>query len=438
MYSPAIKAGILVVAGLNSVATTSYFYYVYFFMQERFGFGRMENLVLAACLGFIYTFASVFCGRFAQQQGYFLSLRFGFFILAVVLAIGSRLDAMAGHLAVMAFCTVGMCFTWPTLEAMVSEGEPPSRLQRMVGIYNLVWAGGGAFAYFIGGAMLEKFGLQSMFLVPSALELLQFALVIRLEKISAGKDSSPSAARGVIATHAREPAPNPSQVRNTALSAPRPFPSWAGSGAGRHAGSGESSGSPAGSGESNPRPIARARAFLKMAWLANPFAYLAINTIIAVIPSLAKELKLSPMFAGFFCSVWLFVRIGAFALLWLWPGWHYQFRWLASAYAAMVASFALILLVGNLPLLIAAQIVFGLAVGLIYYSSLFYSMDVSETKSEHGGFHEAAIGAGSCAGPAIGAAALHFFPGAPASSAWAVSGMLVLGLGGLAWLRWRR
>src|SRR5437762_3534160 len=437
MYSAQVKAGLFSVAGLNAVSTTYYFYYLYFFMQERFGFGRKQNLILAASLGFIYTFASIFCGRFAQRRGHFLSLRIGFFIMAVVLAAGSRIQSIVAHLLVMVICDVGMCFTWPTLEAMVSEGEPPSRLQRMVGIYNLVWAGGGAFAYFTGGAMLEKFGLQSMFLVPSALELLQFALVIRLEKISAGKDSSPTAARGVIATHAREPAPNPSQVRNTALSAPRPFPSWAGSGAGRHAGSGESSGSPAGSGESNPRPIARARAFLKMAWLANPFAYLAINTIIAVIPSLAKELKLSPMFAGFFCSVWLFVRVGAFALLWLWPGWHYRFRWLIGAYAAMVASFVLILLVPNLALLLAAQCIFGLAVGLIYYSSLFYSMDAGEAKSEHGGFHEAAIGAGSCAGPAIGAAALHFFPDAPGSSAWAVSGMLLLGLCGLTWPRRR-
>src|SRR5436190_20254436 len=251
MYSPAIKAGILVVAGLNSVATTSYFYYVYFFMQERFGFGRMENLVLAACLGFIYTFASVFCGRFAQQQGYFLSLRFGFFILAVVLAIGSRLDAMAGHLAVMAFCTVGMCFTWPTLEAMVSEGEPPSRLQRMVGIYNLVWAGGGAFAYFTGGAMLEKLGLRSMFVVPSAMQAAQLALACCLETLAAVNGPTASAEENEI---------------------------------------------PLGHLELNPRPIDHTRAFLNMAWLANPFAYLAINTIIAVIPSLAKELKLSPMF----------------------------------------------------------------------------------------------------------------------------------------------
>ena len=144
------------------------------------------------------------------------------------------------------------------------------------------------------------------------------------------------------------------------------------------------------------------------------------------------------MFAGFFCSVWLFVRVGAFALLWLWTGWHYRFGWLAGAYAAMVISFALILLAPMVALLVAAQFAFGLSVGLIYSSSLFYSMDVGETKGEHGGFHEAAIGAGSCAGPAIGAAALHFFPDAPGSSAWAVSGMLMVGLAGLTWLRARK
>jgi len=392
MYSRPVKAGIFALAGLNSVATTCYFYYVYFFMQERFGFGRMENLVLAASLGFIYTFASIFCGRFAQRRGYFLSLRLGFFIMAGVLAVGSGIHSISGHVAAMIMCTVGMCFTWPTLEAMVSEGEPPTRLQRMVGMYNIVWATGGAFAYFTGGAMLEKLGLRSMFLVPSAMQFAQLALVIWLEKTAAA--SAPVSA-------------DEDDIQTGHL-------------------------------ELNPRHIGQARAFLNMAWLANPFAYLAINTIIAVIPSLAKELKLSPMFAGFFCSVWLFIRIGAFALLWLWPGWHYRFRWLIGAYAAMVISFALILLVPNLPLLVGAQIVFGLAVGLIYYSSLFYSMDVGERKSEHGGFHEAAIGAGSCAGPAIGAAAMHFFPDASGNSAWAVSGMLIIGLAGLTWLRVRK
>jgi len=79
-----------------------------------------------------------------------------------------------------------------------------------------------------------------------------------------------------------------------------------------------------------------------------------------------------------------------------------------------------------------------LALGLIYYSSLFYSMDVGETKGEHGGIHEAAIGAGNCGGPAIAAAALLLFPDHPASGTLAVCLLLLCGLGGLFWLRYRR
>ena len=88
--------------------------------------------------------------------------------------------------------------------------------------------------------------------------------------------------------------------------------------------------------------------------------------------------------------------------------------------------------------MLGGQLVFGACLGLIYYSSLFYSMDAGETKGEHGGFHEAAIGAGLGGGPALGAAALFFFPGAAQSSTWAVAGMLVLGLAGLLALRWKK
>ena len=102
------------------------------------------------------------------------------------------------------------------------------------------------------------------------------------------------------------------------------------------------------------------------------------------------------------------------------------FHWL------MVLSFAAVLLVPNLAVIVIAQLVFGLAVGLIYYSSLFYSMDVGDTKGEHGGFHEALIGVGLFAGPAVGAGTLLLYPAAPNAGIWAVSGLLVIGLIGLA------
>ena len=89
----------------------------------------------------------------------------------------------------------------------------------------------------------------------------------------------------------------------------------------------------------------------------------------------------------------------------------------------------------NLAVLLVAQIFFGAAIGLIYYSSLFYSMDASDTKSEHGGIHEAAIGAGNCLGPAVGAVSLQCAAQSANAGAWAVTGLLLLGFGGLLWLR---
>ena len=159
--------------------------------------------------------------------------------------------------------------------------------------------------------------------------------------------------------------------------------------------------------------------------------------MVAVLPTVAGKLQLSVAQAGIFGSVWLFVRTGSFLLLWLWPGWHYRFRWLNAAYLVMTASFTTLLVSGNLWVVLAAQVAFGLALGLIYYSSLYYSMDVGDTKGEHGGFHEAMIGAGSCAGPAIGAAGAFFFPHAPNASTWTPAGLLVVGFAGLVWLRCR-
>jgi MFS family permease len=103
----------------------------------------------------------------------------------------------------------------------------------------------------------------------------------------------------------------------------------------------------------------------------------------------------------------------------------------------MVGAFAATLMAPNLAVLVVAQLVFGSAVGLIYYSSLFYSMDAGDTKGEHGGIHEAVIGLGNFAGPAVGAASLHFLPQYANSGVFAVSGLLVLGLGGLLVI-WRK
>jgi MFS family permease len=347
--------------------------------------------LLAAALGLTYGIASMIGGRFAQRRGYFTALKAGNAILAIVLGVGAFVQALPIHLAIMFAAMFGMALTWPALEALISEG-PRHELPRNIGIYNLVWAGLGAVAYFCGGAIFEATSFRAMFFVPAVIHGIQFFSTLALER---------AASRG--ANGGSDSPIMPGLIQNAG----------------------------------HERSPVGPETFLRMAWLANPFAYLAINTVIALTPALANRLHLTVVQAGVFCSIWLFMRTLSFLGLWLWPGWHYRFRWLVGAYVMMTVSFVAMLLATHLWIVIAAQVALGLALGLIYYSSLYYSMDVGDTKGEHGGLHEAMIGAGNCAGPALGATALYLFPNHPSSSTWAVMVLLSGGLAGLAWLRFK-
>jgi len=379
------KTACYTIEGLGSFATVLFFNYLYFFMQARHGFSDKDNLALAALLGLAYTIASWLAGRFARRHGYFTALKLGFGIMFVSLAAGSQLNTASGEITCAFVMCFGMCLIWPTIEALVSEGESPEGVPRAVGLYNITWAVTNAIAYFIGGTFIQTLGFKSIYYLPMGIVVVQLALALWLQN------------------HAAELARVAADKPPAALPPPDP---------------------------NRPSP-AKAKAFLRMAWLANPFAYIAINTLIAIIPGLAARFHLSPMLAGFICSLWCFARLGTFLVLWHWTGWHYRFRWLVTSFAVLIVSFAAILIVPNLAMLLLAQIFFGAAIGLIYYSSLFYSMDASEIKSEHGGFHEAALGMGNCVGPAVGALSLQFLPGLAHAGAIAVSVLLLCGFGGL-------
>lgn len=390
-----IKLTCFTLEGLNSFGTVFYFNYLYFLMRDEFGFGNKRNLALASALGLIYGFAAWQTGKFAQRRGYFSALKTGFTIMAAGFIGGLLLHwfyhSAPGQIVASAIVTIGMCFIWPTLEAFVSDGETPEGLPGIVGRYNVVWAGTAALAYFSGGTFIEFFGYPVMFILPLAIVIAMLALTFWLQR-----HADEMARDALVAKAAGEHAPVPHIPAS-------PY----------------------------------AKTFLQMAWLANPFAYIAIQTLIAVIPGIAAHFQLSHMMAGVVCSLWYFVRFAAFFALWHWTGWHYRFRWLVAAFVILILSFATILLSPNLAVLIAAQLFLGAAIGLMYYSSLFYSMDAGDTRGEHGGIHEAAIGFGNCAGPAVGALSLQFLPQYTNSGAIAVSVLLLCGFGGLVVI-WKR
>ncbi len=383
------KKVVFTLEALNAFATGFYFNWVFFFAQKILHFGTADNLRLVALHGFIYTGAAWLGGWFGHRFGSFAALKLGFAIMAAILGVGGWLESGAGQMIVIAVWTFGMCFTWPMLQSLLSLGEPASAMPKLAGLYNLTWSAIAAISFFIGGTIVEKLGMKAVFLLPACIHAGQFIWCFFLEK--------------------NVPAVAPINKAET-VSSPV---------------------------DTDHADASVRKLFLRLALVANPLAYIAINTVIPTMPEVARRFDMTPQWIGFVGAIWFFVRATAFVLFWLWPGWHYRFGWLFAATGALIAGFIGLLISSHVAVFIAAQIVFGLSAGLIYYSSLYYSMHGGNAGSEHGGAHEAMIGLGTFLGATCGVAAKHFWPSIPGISIWVVSGLLAAGFMVLWWLRAR-
>ena len=377
----ALKPFFYLIEAINCYAAVFYSNFLFFYMKEHFGFGELENLLLAAFNGLVYAIAAWKGGAFAQRFGYTRALYVGCIGFACAMLAGLVLHTVSAHIVIFAAWTISVCFIYPAIEAIVCEGSG-TKLPDMVGIYNIIWAAGSAISYFTAGMILERFGMQSLFWVPLSLVALEIIILSAVLYIFRNRKIFSIAAP---ATRFAE------------------------------------------------RPIEGKR-FMQMAWLANPLSYVAINTVLPLIPSISAKMGLSTGAAGIVCSVWMFARLGAFALLWRWTGWHYRFRWLAGSMLVLLVSFTVLILARSVPVMVVAQLCFGLSIGLIYYSSLYYSMNASEAMGALGGMHEAMIGAGLFLGPLCGAGAIFFLPLASNTGAWSVSGLLAAGFSALLWM----
>jgi predicted MFS family arabinose efflux permease len=374
------KFPLFVFEALGSLACGFYGNFVFFLFRDRHGFGNLGNLGVAALMGLVIALASWRSGKFAQHRGCIRTMVSGLSGMIAALAVGAFFPSLPVQLAVLVFWAASQFMVWPALEALVTEGAGGAARAHLVGIYSVVWATCSALSYFFGGALFEWLGSGSIFWLPPGLHLLQLLV---LWCYARGDWKTP-------ASRVAQPLP---ETESATL-----------------------------------EPGRDPRSFRRMAWLANPFACVAAFTLLAMIPELARRMGLSTTMAGLFCSIWFFARLAAFVVMWQWPGWHYRFRWLLGGYLLLIIGFATILTADGLWWLGGGQVAFGLAVGVLYYASLFYSMDVGEARAEQGGIHEAMMGAGNFVGPGIGALSLLIAPHSPHAGVWSVSGVLAIGL----------
>jgi MFS family permease len=294
MRPPFFKTICYVLEGLNAFATAYYFNYLMFLLQKEYHFDNKQNLAVGAVHGLIYVLASWLGGKIGQKAGYFTIMRVGFIGMALSVGLGGLFPSIILQLVALALWTISMCVTWPMLEALVAEHEDAAVLPHRIGLYNLIWAASAAAAYFTGGMIFESLGLKSLYWLPAILHIGQVLLTLPLQRWHDEWLASTPPIRGEAAVL------------------------------------GEGAGKP--------------RYFQKLAFMANPFAYMTINTLLAVVPGIAANNGLSVAEAGRIMSLWFIVRAISFVVLWFWHGWHYKFGWFVAAFIMLLSGFLTLML----------------------------------------------------------------------------------------------
>jgi MFS family permease len=339
---------------------------IFFYTENRFGFSLTQNLLLACGQGAVYVVGSLSANRLQKKLGRRRLLVFDYALMALLAGCASLARSPGAVVGILLTYTAVVGTSWPALESLVA-GDDREAMARKLSIYNVVWASAGAIAIAVNGTLIVHWP-AGVFLVPVMTHALSCGLMM---------------VRGGIATRAGTsyPSPQPSPLR--------------GEGAGVR-------------GEGVKLALVLSRISL-------PATYVVIYSLMAMLPSMPGIKALGTSAGTAVCSVWMAVRCLAFLALGLTHWWHSRPRLLLVAGFGMLIGFVGTVgpatQLGHLGWIIAAQILLGAAMGIIYSGSLYFGMVLSDGSTEHGGYHEALIGLGQVLGPGASAAAAYAWPG---------------------------
>ncbi len=358
---------------LHSIPTTFFMYGTPFYTTLHYGWGASQNLLAQALIGSGVAIGAIAGGQIAHatrpQRAIAIGLG-GCLIAALLGLISTRVGGPPVLLTALFLLSFSQAVGWPGIEAALMEDEPHAVVQNYVSFFNLIWSFGSATAFLIATPMMRWLGLPVLFVLPAVFYVTNL-LLLSTYQAPTGSVDRPAGSEYKYTERSLDssltPAADPLTAAHSAANATR----------------------------------VRGDAYRWLGWLANPLAFIAINVIVSYNPTLQARLHLSFATASIWCGLWFYVRMIAFELLRRWTWWHYKWGFLCGAFAVTMLSFAALVGAPNVAVLLIAQIVFGLCVGLIYQSSLFYSMADSDAQGAHGGFHESFIGVGILVGPLI-------------------------------------
>lgn len=369
---------------------------IFFFTQYHLKWDMRANLLLGTAQGVTYIAGALSAHAISARLGRRNTLVLFYALAAVMIGVAAlrptAVSVVVPVLIAYAFVS-GVC--WPILESLVSGRAAGAVLSGRLGVYNLVWSLSGAMVMAVNGRIIE-YSPRGVFVGALA----SHAIAVVLMQLNRRAEDDHDVPEGAgHALHAE-----------TELLAQRRLALW-------------------------------------LSRVALPATYVVIYGLSTMLPSLPLMRALTPSTATAVVSVWMIVRTAAFVVLGLTSWWHTRPRLLLLSAVMMLVAFLGVVIPASrfsagawpLAMVIGWQVVLGVGMGIVYSASLYFGMVLSEGSTEHGGYHEALIGAGSVLGPGLAAVAQLVRPGDASAIATvaAVIGACVV-LAGAASVRLRR
>jgi MFS family permease len=346
-----------VAESLSSIGTTLLSVGIFFYTEHYFGWGLKQNFLLAAGQGAAYVIGSLNAHRVATMFGRRRGLIRIFATLTLLALLPLLNNVPAWTVAVLLAYTLIVALSWPALESLVSSDADARDMSKHVGMYNLVWSGTNAVTFAASGAIIAYWP-GGIFIVPAIAHGVSAVVMVLNPSI--------------------EPQIPPDRVAHAAP---------------------------------EPELFAKRKRAMWLARISLPATYVVVYGLSAMMPLLPVMQPLETSARTAVGSVWMVARFFAFLFLGMTAWWHTRPRILLVAAIGMLAAFLGVTMSESLPTMIAWQVVLGVVMGVIYASSLYFGMVLSEGSTEHGGYHEALIGLGSVVGPGTAAVTQFVWPG---------------------------
>jgi len=335
--------GLYVASGLmnfaGGMAMVALCYYAKAYLQAS-----LMQLAFITLLGnIVYVSLCPVLGKLSDRYG-----RRRFIVISTLIFAGAYYGASLSTAVwqlyiVTAVSGVGHALFWPSVEAELAAEADSHQLRRRVGRFNISWSLGD-----IAGALVAGVGLELNPKLPFALCAATGVVIsIFTSRLLVSEQTADSRAR------------HQQTVNGHAVP-------------GNH------------------------RTFWKMALFANLFSAGFISIIRRLFPDMAVEaLHYSGLQWGFLVMVVALARTTVFIIMERYHGWIYRPKRFFLMQLLFPAGFLLILTAQSYWVFVLAFACIGSACGMVYFSSLYYSVHGAGSQAQQAGVHESVLGLGA-------------------------------------------